>query len=207
VVLTGQFLERPALIPCGPLVLEGLAHRGARRPALLICPPLGPGGGMDAPLVAELAWASARAGHPSLRFQHRGVGGSQGAADDRRASEDAVAAFDHLAASVRGGLAVAGVGAGCATALALCGARPLQALLLLAPASLPAAGPRAVPTLVVVPERGGLSPRDLAARLTAGRARVEVVEGADASFRSGLAAAARAATSWLEALSAGPGAR
>ena len=46
-VLDGQFLERPALVACGELTLEGLYHRGRRGPALLVCPPL-EGGGMDA---------------------------------------------------------------------------------------------------------------------------------------------------------------
>jgi hypothetical protein len=41
-----QFLERPALVACGELTLEGLWHRGTR--ALLVCPSPGPGGGMDA---------------------------------------------------------------------------------------------------------------------------------------------------------------
>ncbi|MGB8932524.1 MAG: alpha/beta hydrolase, partial [Anaeromyxobacteraceae bacterium] len=80
-VVAGQFLERPALIPLDPgggLTLEGLYHRGRRRPSLLVCPDPGAGGGMDAPAVAELAWASARSGHASLRFQHRGRGASQG---------------------------------------------------------------------------------------------------------------------------------
>ncbi len=79
-VLPGQFLERPALVDAGGLTLDALYHRGAAPPAILLCPPLD-AEGMDAPLLAELAWAAARAGHASLRFQHRGRGGSQGAFD------------------------------------------------------------------------------------------------------------------------------
>src|SRR5262249_30524607 len=70
-VLRGQFLERPAVIEVGApgeLVIEGLYHRGERSPPLLICPPREDGAGMDAPPVAELAWAAAQAGHASLRF-------------------------------------------------------------------------------------------------------------------------------------------
>jgi alpha/beta superfamily hydrolase len=79
-VLKGQFLERPTLIPvAGGLVLEGLSHRGGRRPGVLILPPPPlEGGGMDHVVAAELAWAVAHAGHPTLRFNYRGVGASQG---------------------------------------------------------------------------------------------------------------------------------
>jgi alpha/beta superfamily hydrolase len=78
-VLKGQFLERPTLIPVGKRVLEGLSHRGERRPPLLILPPPPEeGGAMDHVIAAELAWAASQAGHPTLRFNFRGVGASQG---------------------------------------------------------------------------------------------------------------------------------
>jgi alpha/beta superfamily hydrolase len=78
-VLKGQFLERPTLIPVGKWVLEGLSHRGERQPPLLIVPPLPEeGGAMDHVVAAELAWAVTHAGHPTLRFNFRGVGASQG---------------------------------------------------------------------------------------------------------------------------------
>jgi alpha/beta superfamily hydrolase len=192
VVLAGQYLERPALIPCGELTLEGLSHRGARRPALLVCPPTGPGGGMDSPLVAELAWASARAGHASLRFQHRGVGGSQGAPDPAAESEDAAAAFDHLAAGGHGAIVVVGVGRGCATAAALAAVRPSAGLVLLAPLAPPTSGPAALEVLVVLPEVGSaVAPGDLPAGV-----RVEVVAGADPFFRSGLPQVGKAVMAW-----------
>lgn len=205
-VLAGQYLERPALIPCGDLVLEGLSHRGARRPALLVCPPTGPGGGMDAPLVAELAWASARGGHASLRFQHRGVAGSQGAPDPGREIEDALAAFDHLAAGLPGAagaegpLAVAGVGGGAATAAGVARARPAAALALVAPAAWPDLEGLDLPILLVIPERGALlAPAEAVRRLVPRQGRVEVVEGADALFRTGLPRAGRAVAEWLAA--------
>ncbi|HET9551847.1 MAG TPA: alpha/beta hydrolase, partial [Anaeromyxobacteraceae bacterium] len=99
-VLPGQYLERPALVDAGDAVLEGLYHRGRRRPALLVC--ASPeAGGMDAPIVAELAWAAARAGHASLRFQHRGLGASQGRVDPARRLDDALAAHAHLVETAR----------------------------------------------------------------------------------------------------------
>lgn len=198
-VLPGQYLERPALIPCGDLLLEGLSHRGARRPSLLVCPPVG-AGGMDAPAVAELAWASARAGHASLRFQHRGRGASQGAPDPERALDDAAAAWDHLAATAPGGPAVAGVGEGCRTALALVRARGAAGVVLLGPSACPALDGVDAPVLLVVPGDAPAALRRALAGLGGGRVRVELVPGADAAFLGGLALAGRIAAGWLGAL-------
>ncbi|OJH36849.1 alpha/beta hydrolase [Cystobacter ferrugineus] len=78
-VLKGQYLERPALIPVGREVMEGVAHRGQVRPPLLVLSPTPEeGGGMDHVIGAELAFAAATADHATLRFNYRGVGGSQG---------------------------------------------------------------------------------------------------------------------------------
>ncbi|HZH75420.1 MAG TPA: alpha/beta hydrolase, partial [Archangium sp.] len=70
-VLKGQFLERSTLIPVGPEVMEGVAHRGDERPPLLVLPPRPEdGGGMDHVIGAELAYAAASAGYPTLRFNY-----------------------------------------------------------------------------------------------------------------------------------------
>jgi hypothetical protein len=83
-VQRGQFLERPALISVGKWVLEGLSHRGDKRPPLLVVPPPpDEGGSMDHVVCAELAWAATQAGHPSLRFNFKGVGASQGRRGDQ----------------------------------------------------------------------------------------------------------------------------
>jgi alpha/beta superfamily hydrolase len=206
-VLPGQYLERPALVDAGDALLEGLVHRGRRRPALLVCPPLGEGG-MDAPAVAELAWAAAQAGHASLRFQHRGRGASTGARDATRALDDALAAFRHLAESVGpagaprpAAVAVAGVASGCETAHALARACPVASLILVAPPTWPRTEglePLEGPLLVVLPERGGS--RDVAARaaqLGSGRGRVEIIPGADPRFLAGLPLVGRAISGWL----------
>jgi len=202
-VLAGQFLERPALIDAGGLTLEGLSHRGVGRPGLLVCPPIGEGGGMDAPVVAELAWAAARAGLPSLRFQHRGVGASQGAPDAASAVDDALAALDHLLASVGGPVAVAGVGGGAATACALALRRPdgLAGLLVVDPR--PPLEPLSLaqvtlPRLVLLPESGAAWPASLLAlQAGGGSLRVEVIPGADPGFRARLPQAGRSAVAWL----------
>jgi alpha/beta superfamily hydrolase len=80
VVLPGQFLERPVVIPAADGArLDGLYHRGVRTPACVLASPHPSlGGSMTAPVLNELAWALARARHPTLRFDYRGVGASQG---------------------------------------------------------------------------------------------------------------------------------
>jgi alpha/beta superfamily hydrolase len=201
VVVAGQFLERPALILLGDggeLTLEGLYHRGNRRPSLLVCPDPGPGGGMDAPSVAELAWACARSGHASLRFQHRGRGASQGEPDPARTLDDAQAALQHLRETARGRVAVAGVGAGSVTALALVRAHPeISRVVLVAPALPPECQGIEAAVLALLPETGGLPPGEVASALGAA-GRVEVIAGADARFLAGLPAAGKLAVDWIE---------
>lgn len=198
-VLAGQFLERPALISAGDLTLEGLYHRGARRPSLLVCPDPGPGAGMDAPAVAELAWASARSGHASLRFQHRGRGASHGDVDPARALDDALAALQHLRESARGRVAVAGVGAGCETALAVARVQPeIQRVVLVAPREVPATAGLAAALLAILPAEG--SPRaDEVTAAVGASGRVEVIAGADARFLSGLPDVGKLAVAWIAA--------
>jgi alpha/beta superfamily hydrolase len=199
VVLAGQFLERPALVDAGGVLLEALYHRGSRRPALLVCPPTGPGGGMDAPPVAEVAWAAARAGHPSLRFQHRGVGASQGEPDPARVLDDAEAALAHLSETVGGRVALAGLAGGCETVLALARAHPeIERVVLVSPPGPPAAPLPAARVLVVVSEDRAGDAGALATSLGAGGA-VEVVAGADALFRAGLPQLGRAVVAFVTA--------
>ena len=79
-VTKGQFLERAvAIVAEDGLVLDGLSHRGRRGPACVVAAPHPAlGGSMTVPAINELAWALTRAGHATLRFDYRGVGGSQG---------------------------------------------------------------------------------------------------------------------------------
>lgn len=97
-VMKGQFLERPTLIPLpNGLVLEGVSHRGSRSPGVLVLPPTpAEGSGMDHVVGAEIAFAVSQAGHQCLRFNFRGVGGSQGkpSKNDDELLEDAIAAWE-----------------------------------------------------------------------------------------------------------------
>jgi alpha/beta superfamily hydrolase len=79
VVLKGQYLERSVAVKNGEIALDGLYHRGRKAPPCVLASPHPVlGGSMTVPVIAELAWAITRAGHPTLRFDYRGVGGSQG---------------------------------------------------------------------------------------------------------------------------------
>jgi alpha/beta superfamily hydrolase len=197
-VLAGQYLERPAVIPCGAISLEGLFHRGRRPPALLLCPPVGETG-MDAPPLAELAWACSRGGHASLRFQHRGFGASGGERDPARCADDAEAALAHLAATVPGPLAVAGLGSGCDTAIAVLSRHPeIRRGLLLAPARAPEAAGLSAKLLALLPESGSPVAFAAVAAALAGRGSARTVPGSNAAFLSGLPALGRAAVEFLE---------
>ena len=176
-------------------MLEALYHRGTRPPALLACPPLD-AEGMDAPVLAELAWAAAREGHASLRFQHRGRGASQGVADPARAVDDARAALAHLAESAGPLAAVAGLRDGCETALAVAASAGLRRAVIVAPAR-PLEAPPGVAVLALLPEVGGGPSREAVAAALGDLGTAEIVVGADAGFRAGITSTARRAVAWL----------
>ena len=112
-VLEGQYLERSVAVRSGEIALDGLYHRGRKAPPCVLAPPHPVlGGSMTVPVVAELAWAITRAGHPTLRFDYSGVGGSQGRmrhqpgagriGDIAGEVDDLGAAIEQLLASTRG---------------------------------------------------------------------------------------------------------
>ena len=196
----GQYLERPALVRVGPLVLEGLWHRGLKAPPVLVLPPPPEAGSMDHVVCAELAWAVARSGRPVLRFNFRGVGASQGQRGDGASRvEDAAGALRLLrenSGSVD--VAVAAVGESAVTALALVGEHPgIVAVTLVSPPPGALAAGLEIPLLCIVgedePGRAGL----VAAASEAG-GRVEVVPGADARFQRNLPEVGRLAIRSLE---------
>lgn len=101
-VRRGEYLERAVVIPHEEGHLEGLYHRGKKSPGVLIAPPHPfDGGGMESTIIAELAWAVTRAGFPTLRFNYRGVGASQGTfKEEIGAFQDLLRAADHLRVSL-----------------------------------------------------------------------------------------------------------
>jgi alpha/beta superfamily hydrolase len=92
------------------LVLEGLWQSGPDRGAVIAPPHPEYGGSLENPVVSELAYAAHQAGYASLRFNWRGVGGSQGriSGDAGAAEADYRAALEHLARTVPGPFVGAG---------------------------------------------------------------------------------------------------
>ncbi|MBE4753496.1 alpha/beta hydrolase [Corallococcus sp. ZKHCc1 1396] len=213
-VQKGQFLERSTLIPVGggqgaPLVMEGTVHRGQRSPPLLILPPRPEeGGGMDHVLAAEVAFAAARAGFPTLRFNHRGVGASQGARGTGGALvEDAEAAMRvALENAGKSALAVAALHGGARVALALQERHPaVGGLCLVSPDVDPLSLVRlSCPLLVIVGAQDTRLPRAaLAAAVAEAGGDLEVIDDAGTTFYRNLPQVGRAAAAWLQRLSGG----
>jgi hypothetical protein len=206
-VLKGQFLERPSLIPVGPLVLEALSHRGEGRPPLLaLPPPPEEGGSMDHVVTAEVVWAAAIAGFPTVRFNFRGVAGSQGArGGPEEQVEDAEGAL-HLLLENTGTTqaCVAATGGSASTALELLRRHPgIAALALISPLRI---GPEelarlSIPLAVVVAEHDLRLPRAaLAAAVSGVGGRLAVVEHADQTFTRNLPQVGKAVVHLLRRL-------
>lgn len=185
--------------------LEALSHRGDRAPALLLCPPLpASGGSMDSPVLAELAFAAVRAGHPTLRFNYRGVGASQGAPPAYDGClEDARLALEHLRANT-GGMAacVCGYerGANLALDLARRGAPEIVAAVAVGPLEIDIAALQAVavPILFIAGRDDPMVDRlRLADHCAASGDRLVVVAGADHVFKRGLSEVGRATAEFL----------
>lgn len=204
-VFKGQFLERPTLIPVGELVLEGLWHRGTGRPPVLVLPPLPhEGGSMDHVVLAENAWAIAQAGFPTLRFNYRGVGASQGTHGEGTL-EDAEAAMRLLLENTGArAFAIVALGGAAALALELQRAHPMVGgLALLGPMGVDAdtLSRLRVPLLVVVGEHDLRQPRAvLAAAVVGNGGTLEVVEKADAQFSRNLPQVGKATVGWLRGI-------
>ncbi|ATB40162.1 alpha/beta hydrolase [Cystobacter fuscus] len=207
-VLKGQYLERPALIPVGREVMEGVAHRGQVRPPLLVLSPTPEeGGGMDHVIGAELAFAAATAGHATLRFNYRGVGGSQGERgtgaaliDEAEAAltvvlENAQAPTAAVAAMHGSARVALGLRARHSGVAGLCLVSPRG----VTPGELTGLGRE---LLVVVGELDATLPRaELARAVDAAGGTLEVVEGAGAHLHHALPIVGKQVRAWLKRLS------
>lgn len=207
-VLKGQFLERPTVIPVGTLVLEGLSHRGKRRPPLLIVPPRPQdGGGMDHLVGAEFSWQTARADFPVLRFNFRGVGASQGKqGSDQEQLEDVEAAVATLAEnSGSPQVALVSIGGSARHLLKLAEKHAaVGGVCLVSPDDTYAEQIARVrcPLLVILGQRDLRVPRaSLAAAVEAVGGKLELIENADARWDRNLPQAGRTLVAWLEYLS------
>lgn len=206
-VLAGQYLERSVVVG----ELDALFHRGTREPPCAIAAPHPAlGGSMLSPVVAELAWALTRAGHPTLRFDYRGVGASRGVSGQRAGSEriedlreevaDLHRICEHLLATTRMSAACAvGYSFGAAVALEAAEDPRISRLVLIAPptAIYDFAALAAVrkPLLVVCAQHDRYSDRG-ALKLPEG-ATLEVIAHADHFFARGLTELGKTVASWL----------
>ncbi len=212
-VLNGQFLERPTVIPTAGVFLEGLAHRGELRPALLICPPHpSRGSSMDSPVCAELAFAASQHGHPTLRFNYRGAGASGGElqADPQASVDDAAAALALLVENVgHREVVLGGYDFGAQVAVELANRIPdaCRGVLCIAPRGeydWGRLGRLPVPGLICVGERDLLvDQRALASHCQAVGDELALIEEADHVFTTGLPALGHAVVRFLES-SLGP---
>lgn len=210
-VMPGQFLERATLVPVREeLVLEGLAHRGKRRPGVLMVSPLPKeGGGMDNIVASEVLWALTQAGFPSLRFNFRGVGASQGEhGGPKELLEDLRAA--HLVMSENVGSDAVGLVAvrgSALLALALAETTPaVRCLVLVNPRALEPALLLAVkvPLAVVVGEADDTLDRAaLGAAVAQVGGELTVVPNADQTFQRNLPMVGKAALRAFEKVSSG----
>jgi alpha/beta superfamily hydrolase len=191
------------------IALDGLfmASRDPDAGGVVIAPPHPLyGGSMDSPVVSDIAWACAKAGFASLRFNWRGVGASGGTSsgDADHARADYTAALAQLASTVPGRLLAAGYSFGAAAAVRAAAEEPrVRGLILVAPPpalldrDALAARPRDV--LILGGEHDEIAPaaalEEIAQELPRGRF-VRIVE-ADHFFVAGLADVGREITKWL----------
>jgi alpha/beta superfamily hydrolase len=189
--------------------LEGIyqAGEGPDAAGAVIAPPHPLyGGSLESPVVAELAYACARAGIASVRFNWRGVGASAGELSGEPADADAdyAAAVDYLAETVTGPLLASGYSFGAAAAVRAAARTPrIRRLVLVAPPP-SLLDPRAFGTfpgrvLLVAGGRDELAPASGLEPLVDGEARraLEVIPEADHFFMDGLSTLGRVVGEWL----------
>ena len=206
-VLSGQYLERSVVVG----ELDALYHRGTREPPCVIAAPHPAlGGSMLSPVVAELAWALTRAGHPTMRFDYRGVGASRGVsrhvagsghfADLREEVADLQRICEHLLASTQmTEVCAVGYSFGAAVALEAAEESRVGRLVLVAPPTqlydFGAISALRKPLLIVCAhqdsycDRRALRPPD--------GARLEIIPHSDHFFGRGLTELGKTVAAWL----------
>jgi len=213
VVLKGQYLERSVAVKSGEIALDGLYHRGRKAPPCVLAPPHPVlGGSMTVPVIAELAWAITRAGHPTLRFDYRGVVASQGRIRHQPGAgrirdiageiEDMGAAIEQLLASTRAN-SVCAVGYSFGAAVAASAARDVSVdrLVLIAPPTVlwDFSGLRqlAKPVFVACAENDPLCDRTRLRGMLGQGATMAVVPEADQTFLRSLPELGKNVVAWL----------
>lgn len=206
--------ERAVCIDAGEFVLEGLFVRGLAGDvagAVIAAPHPLLGGSMDSPVVGELAYAIAKAGRASLRFNWRGVGASTGEAsgESAQAEQDFKAAFAHLAETIPGKILCCGYSFGALTAARVAATLDrVDKLLLVAPPTdaldLTTLDAFFGETLIVVGSQDSYAPVAKLDEVVQGLAhgRLEVIAEADHFFMSGLAELNDIVRAWLQASAA-----
>ncbi len=192
------------------VALDGLYMAGSDPDAggVVIAPPHPLyGGSMDSPVVSEIAWACARAGLASLRFNWRGVGASGGTSsgDAEHARADYAAALAQLASTVEGRVLAAGYSFGAAAAVRAAATDPrVRGLLLVAPppSLLDLSALEACPrdALILTGEHDAIAPPAALEAIAASlpRARFVKIDDADHFFGAGLTDVGAAITKWLD---------
>ncbi|MEM7674616.1 MAG: hypothetical protein AAF449_01295 [Myxococcota bacterium] len=188
-VRRGEFLERAVVIPHRQATLDGLFHRGRGAPGVVVVPPHPERGSMEIPLIAELAWALARAGHPTLRFNYPGVGASPGDFIESDAVDALRSAVEHMRMSgAENGVVGVAIGWGAEVVAQL--DEPWLAMLLIQPPSAGWSWSKRVtgPIRVFIAEgdREDYRRTVVEAASQRPRSRAVVVQNADEAFRAGL---------------------
>ena len=206
-VMKGQFLERPTLIPLpNGLVLEGVSHRGSRSPGVLVLPPTpAEGSSMDHVVGAEIAFAVSQAGHQCLRFNFRGISGSQGKRSDTDAEllEDAIAAWELARDNAEGEAPLlVTIGGSDRIGKMLVERQRVEGWALIHPSLEPFDPP--VPLIVVLPELEGPKARQQwSARLDEGA--LTLVMGSDRSYHRNLPQVGKALVAFARRVGASTG--
>jgi uncharacterized protein len=209
-VLKGQFLERATVVPLNTgEVLEAVSHRGQRLPHVLIVPPPpSEGSGMDNVLAAELAYGAASGGFPTLRFNFRGIGASQGqrSVDANAWLEDVSAAFDACVDNVNTEqVAVFALGASDLLLSAVSKRKVLSGAAFVNPSllSLPdlRALPERLPLLLLLASSERPQYQSCVDWLTEREHSVDIVNTPDRTFQRGLTEVSKSAQRWLSRLS------